>query len=350
MIKVSIILPVYNTGKYLKKCLDSLVNQSLEEIEIIAIDDESKDNSLEILKAYQSIYGDKLKVIANEKNLGAGATRNKGLEIVNGEYIGFVDSDDYINLDMMEFLYREADKNEHPDIVRCGYRPFIGKIDATFLTTKRTVTDNSILLPKENKDYICTEYPGSCNKIMRRDLIKETRFPEGLKWEDYPFNTFLLGKADRVLFLNDVKYHYRVNLSGTTINDIIRPQKRILDIFVVADILEQNYKNSGLYDMFKDEIRSSQIMNCMQRLRDILFSLKLSSNDRKLLINKLLNLIEIKYGDWQTSNAYVRQKQIDRFYRLRMEYIEKNIADEKLRQSDDEDETKEKIKTIMKKY
>ena len=350
MKKISIILPVYNTGAYLRQCLDSLVNQTIQDIEIIAIDDNSTDNSMNILKDYQNIYEDKIKIIANEYNLGAGASRNKGLEQASGEYISFIDSDDYIEKDMMETLYNQACKNNFPDIVRCGYRPFWGIINVAWLTTKRTINEDGIIIPKQQKEYIYTESPGSCNKIMRKDLIDQTRFPEKVKWEDYPFTTFLLGKSSRVLFLNDIKYHYRFNLNGTTINDILRPQKRMLDIFTVADILEQNYRGINLYDEYQKEIRASQIMNCLQRLRDVNFSLKISGNDRRLLTNALLNLIELKYGDWQNQPAYINQKNIDRFYRYRMEYIEKTISDEKIRQENSEEIIKQKIKTIMKKY
>ena len=91
VLKVSVIVPVYNTERYLSSCLNSLVNQSLEDLEIIAVDDNSSDNSFEILKEYESRYPDKIKVLHNEKNCGQSFSRNLGISVVKGEYIGFVE-------------------------------------------------------------------------------------------------------------------------------------------------------------------------------------------------------------------------------------------------------------------
>ena len=113
MPKVSIIVPVYNSGKYLKTCLDSLVNQTLKDIEIIAVDDCSTDNSILILMDYAKKYHN-IKVYHNRENLGQGASRNRGLDIARGEYICFVDSDDYIRYTMYEDMYKAAVNNSAP--------------------------------------------------------------------------------------------------------------------------------------------------------------------------------------------------------------------------------------------
>lgn len=350
MKKISIILPIYNTEKYLKRCLDSLVNQTIKEIEIIAINDNSTDNSLNILRDYQHIYGDKIKIISNDPNVGAGASRNKGLEQAVGDYIGFVDSDDYIEPDMMEILYNQACKNNYPDIVRCGFKTLLGNMDIAFLLGKRTIHENGIISPEQNKTYIYTETPACWNKLLRKDFVSSTKFPENLKWEDYPFTIFLLGKANKVVFLNDIKYTHRHNLDNTTVNDIIKPKKRILDIFTASDILEQNYRDGNLYEIYKEEIRISQIINCLERVRDINFSIKISFADKKRLTNAILNIIEIKYGDWQNLPAYIQRKAISRFYRYRMNLIENYMSDKKDRQETEEESVNQKVKTIMKKY
>ena len=101
MAKVSVILPVYNAGKYLHQCMDSIVNQTLKDIEIICVDDGSSDNSLEILRQYAE-KDERVKVIA-QANGGAGAARNNGLRAATGEYLSFLDSDDFFELDMLEF-------------------------------------------------------------------------------------------------------------------------------------------------------------------------------------------------------------------------------------------------------
>ena len=109
MIKISIIIPVYNTEKYLKKCLDSIINQTLKSLEIICIDDCSTDNSLNILKEYQ-LKDKRIKIIEQKENKGQGVARNLGLNIAEGEYIGFIDSDDWVDLNFFEKLYFAAKK------------------------------------------------------------------------------------------------------------------------------------------------------------------------------------------------------------------------------------------------
>ena len=116
MPKVSIIIPVFNAEKYLEKCLDSLVNQTLEDIEIICIDDGSTDNSLEILKTYEQ--KDKRIKVLQQTNKKQGAARNYGIREAIGEYIGFVDSDDWAELDMFEKLYNKAISTDS-DITMC---------------------------------------------------------------------------------------------------------------------------------------------------------------------------------------------------------------------------------------
>ena len=118
-IKVSIIIPVYNNSKYLRDCLNSVLKQTLDNIEIIAIDDCSTDDSFRILREYQSRYKEKIRVFRNNKNMGVGYTRNFGISMAYGEYIGFVDGDDYINPRMYEDMYNNGEYN-NADIVSTG--------------------------------------------------------------------------------------------------------------------------------------------------------------------------------------------------------------------------------------
>ena len=119
MKKVSIIVPIYNVEKYLSKCLDSLVNQTLADIEIIIVNDGSPDNSYKIVKDYLKKYPDKIKYY-EKSNGGQGSARNLGLTKATGEYVGYVDSDDYVNLTMYEKMYQKAKKTD-ADIVMCAH-------------------------------------------------------------------------------------------------------------------------------------------------------------------------------------------------------------------------------------
>ena len=122
MSKVSVIIPVYNVEPYLEKCLDSLINQTLKDIEIICINDCSTDNSLNILEQFKN-KDERIKLINLKENKGAAAARNEGLKIAKGEYLGFVDPDDYVDLNFYEELYKKA-KQDDADIVKAKRKTY----------------------------------------------------------------------------------------------------------------------------------------------------------------------------------------------------------------------------------
>ena len=186
MPKVSVIIPVYNTEKYLRKCLNSVCNQTLSDIEIICIDDCSTDNSLNILKEYSS-KDERIKLIEFKENKGAAVARNTGIDEAKGEYIGFIDSDDYPETELFyEHLYNNA-KEKDADISKGAYKDSeTGYIDETI---------NAKIL--ENKNNFCSTY---CSAIFRNDFIKgnSIKFPELRDMEDpvFAFNCAL--KANKV--------------------------------------------------------------------------------------------------------------------------------------------------------
>ena len=156
MSKVSIIVPVYNSEKYLKKCIQSIINQEEKDLEIILVDDKSKDRSLDIIESYKDKYPSQVKIVENETNRGAGYSRNQGIEVATGEYIGFVDSDDYIEKDMYSKLL-ELIEQKDSDIAVTG-------MDLRFLGLKLSFLGRKIELPKGtfdprvNKEIILNTY------------------------------------------------------------------------------------------------------------------------------------------------------------------------------------------------
>ena len=199
MLKVSVIIPVYNVAPYLKRCLDSLCNQTLKDIEIILIDDCSTDGSLNILKDYAS-KDERLKLITLSQNQGAAVARNKGLEIAKGEYIGFVDPDDTIDLNFYEELYKKA-KETNADIVKCEIVQNFP--DGTILKGNM----NKLIIEK-SKFYFIYEFTSA---IYRASLIFENNitFPaEVRKAQDVVFLNKVVLKAKSVELIDNVYYHY----------------------------------------------------------------------------------------------------------------------------------------------
>ena len=191
MPKVSVIIPVYNTEKYLEKCLNSVCNQTLKDIEIICIDDCSTDNSLNILKEYAS-KDERIKLIEFKENKGAAVARNIGIKEAQGEYIGFVDSDDYPETELFyEKLYNIA-KEKNADITKGSYKD--SKTDFIDETINQRI--------KKDKNNFCSTY---CSAIFRNSLIKENNifFPELRDMEDpvFAFNCAL--KANKVEVVPD---------------------------------------------------------------------------------------------------------------------------------------------------
>lgn len=234
MKKVSIIVPIYNEEENLRKCIESLINQTYKELEIILINDGSTDKSKEIIESFK----DKRIVAIHKKNTGISDTRNKGIDKSTGDYIMFVDSDDYLELNCIERLIETAEK-ENSEIVMFNY----------YLETPSKRIE--IKLPKiearnlkEDKDLLTKIHLGPCTKIFKSELIKDNLFPLNLKYEDVPFVVEAVIKAGKISFIPDYLYHYVIKKSGETITR----DERIFDIITICAIVEKkleqiNYVN-----------------------------------------------------------------------------------------------------------
>ena len=354
MSKISVIIPAYNSSLHLRECLDSIIYQTHKDLEIILVDDCSKDNTYEIMREY-ALKDNRIILIKNPSNMGAGASRNVGLDNATGNYVTFVDSDDFLDLDTYRKVNEAIVFNSFPDIVRFEQNSFLemGKlrVNVDFLTNNLFNGLEGVLNPKTSQRYVALESPGVCNKVFKRELIGDTRFVEGKKWEDYPFCTFMLGKADRIAFTNakECGYNYRhsINFTNTTLSDIKKPTERMLEIYDCCDVLSQEFKDADLFDIFEDALRGNQKINSIQRVRDILFTRNYSHNKKREVINSLLNLTEIKYGSVFDDKFYLSLKRDKMFYRARMFLIEAVYSDGKLRKEKSEEVVKEKIKRLL---
>jgi len=294
MVKVSIIVPVYNTEKYLRSCLDSLLSSTLDNLEIIAIDDCSTDNSLAILKEYASRYPN-IKIVTNEKNIGTGACRNLGIKLSQGEYIGFVDSDDYVNPKMYETMYNGAVANNYPEILTTGIS-FV--TDDSNLHRDFSFSHNPegrLIKNNSQNTTVYDESPSVCNKLFRNDTIKNYRFLEHCLWEDTAFSYTKLIEATNILYFRNFDYFYRRNINEGRSGTNYQKNNHILDIFLVVDEIEKSAKLSGKYEEFKSQIKFIQVSNCLERV-DELRNWQISLDEQSSLINQIFTLIYDKYG------------------------------------------------------
>jgi glycosyltransferase involved in cell wall biosynthesis len=260
-IKVSVIVPVYNTAEYLPKCLNSIINQTLKEIEIICINDGSTDNSLSILENYAN-KDSRIKVL-NQNNSGCGIARNYALKYAKGEYIGFVDSDDWIDPKMYQDMYENA-KQFDTDMTFCGVHIINNEnnqIENTYLLENNIPAsfDDNIFTWEDVDGNIFNIFHVACLKIYKLQFIQETNsyFGEYRKYEDvqFSFNTFL--NASRVSIVRKPLYYYVINRIGS----IIKSSKPILyfEIFKVIAFLKNLIESKILFSKLKNQLNANII-------------------------------------------------------------------------------------------
>ncbi len=247
MKKVSVIVPVYNTKKYLERCMDALVNQTLEEIEIVAVNDGSTDDSLQMLKEYEEKYPDKVRVLSKE-NGGQATARNLGIRECTGEYIGFADSDDCIDRTMFEKMYRLA-KEKDCDLVECHYH----YIQESEEGNKELKTRGNIREYSSRKDMFIDPQVSPWNKLYRREVLIDSGvdFPEGLIYEDTAFYIKSIPFVKKSAYLPEHLVYYFLR-GNSTMN--ANKSRRVGNIFdVLQDILDF-YKTKGFYEEYRQEL------------------------------------------------------------------------------------------------
>lgn len=290
MVDISIVVPIYNMEKKLKRCLDSLVNQTFKNIEIILINDGSTDKSKNIIEEYSKKYKN-IKVISR-KNKGISYSRNEGIKKAIGKYIAFVDSDDYINLDMYEKLYNKIEK-EKADIVVCNYSRFPASNPSEFEEvniSKKCKITNLV----DNPSMVYSIEYGPCNKLYNKNLWDDIEFPVNVKYEDLEAVLKVFLKSNKVVYLNEYLYNYEINDTGET--GVI--DNRVFDIYIILDHLYVEFKNAdkSLYNAYKkmtlDRIFRyvHMILNCKEKELCLNFT-----NEGYRFIKKRFKLWRIKY-------------------------------------------------------
>lgn len=240
MPKVSVIVPIYNVEKYLEKCINSLLSQTLEDIQIILVNDGSKDNSGNIAKEYGK--NNKGRVIYVEKeNGGLSYARNYGLKYATGDFIAFLDSDDYIEKNAYEEMYNKAIE-ENADYVECD---FIWEFPNKIRVDKQYPYKNK----KEMLSFVRVV---AWNKLIKRQLIIDNNleFPKGLRYEDVEFTYKLIPFINKFAYVDKPFIHY-VQREGSIANV---QNERTADIFTVLDNVIEFYKKNNIYEEYRNEL------------------------------------------------------------------------------------------------
>ena len=220
-VKVSVLVPIYNVEKFLPECLDSLVGQTLAEIEIICINDGSTDSSLEIVKEYAK--KDKRIVIINKKNSGYGDSMNKGLEKATGEYVGIVESDDFIDLDAFSKLYKAAKEN-NAEVVKGNFYYYFGDTNEDRGKSNLfPLHEIGRVIDPRSEHRIFYEAPCIWAAIYKNDFLRKNKIgflpTPGAAYQDAGFNLKVWASARRVFFMRRAFLHYRQDNSNSSVKD-----------------------------------------------------------------------------------------------------------------------------------
>lgn len=234
--KISVIIPVYNVAPYLKKCLDSVCMQTHDNLEIIIVDDGSTDESGTVCDDYAD--RDPRIIVIHKENGGLSDARNAGMAIASGDYIGFVDSDDWIETDMYERLYRLCEDNDIDFVIARFLEEKKGVTNHSSFTEKFVIMDSYSVLricTMGDDRYVITN--AVWNKLYKRSLLEDLIFPKGKNYEDIVFTTEVLMRARKVGYLDSVVYHYRIR--EDSIMGVGLKNQKVFSNDIITDLLPQ---------------------------------------------------------------------------------------------------------------
>ena len=281
--KLSIIVPVYKVEEYLGECVDSLLSQTIDDYEIILVDDGSPDNSGKIADEYAAVNPDMIRVLHID-NGGQGRARNFALDIAKGDFVGFVDSDDWVTHDMYEKMYTRAAETG-ADVVVCDFM-------------ERFADGRESMLPASLQDNWLGSAGSSCNKIFRRSLVGALRFPVGLWYEDFYFSAVMLLRSKHTEFIAEPLYIYRRGQESTMHNN---NAAKNLDMLTIMDMLEKEMVPAGYKDDFEFFLVNHVLLDSISRLA------KQDAPERKEVIGKLRQYVQAKIPKLSGCGSYKKE-------------------------------------------
>lgn len=291
MPKVSIIVPVYNVEQYISKCLESLVKQTLSDIEIIIVNDGSQDRSKDIVLEYKEKYSNKI-VYLEKQNGGLSDARNYGMKYANGDYIAFLDSDDYVELNTYEKLYNKAIET-NADMVEC---------DFYWEYPNKKIHDTSANY-KNQSDMYANARVVAWNKLYKKEILLNSNieFPKGLRYEDVEFFYKILPKLNKIELINEPLIHYVQRENSITYVQ----NERTKEIFTILDNVIEYYKQNGLYEKYSAELEYMYIRILLGSSFKRIVKIP-DKKIRKELLNKTIDTVYRKFPEWK-KNTVLKQ-------------------------------------------
>ncbi len=300
LIKVSVIVPVYNSANFLAKCLDSLAAQTIDSLEVVMVNDGSRDNSLDIMREYEQKYPGKFHGY-DKPNSGVADTRNMGVSKARGEFIGFVDSDDCVEPAFFEKLYNGAEKYG-ADICVGNVIEIIGSEDNVHFQDR--IKSEGFISLNETPEKVNLCRPYLCNKIFRRTIFNSDNvFPHGMCYEDVSLIYGILFTADRIALVPDVHYTY-LRLRGDSISN--SADEKAFDIFRACDIIDERAHRLNDYSKIGNVIQWVIISHIFIRVKRAYDD---PNRQFKLrFIERAYEYLDEKFPDWKKNRFYFANK------------------------------------------
>lgn len=306
MVDISVIVPVYNAENYLKACMDSLVNQTKKEIEIIAINDGSKDNSLKILEDYESKYPNLVKVLSQE-NQGLSVTRNNGIKVAKGKYVFFVDSDDVVKTNILEKLWKKVEEYEYDLIAYDVELIYPEKI----VIVKSGILEDKKDLSKEDKNRLFQNmYCVAWNKLYKKELFDDENmlFTPGIWFEDVLVLHKLIPNLKSIAHIDFAGYEYYQRENSITYTY----SEKLIDIHFVMESILKYYKKANFFDDYRDELEYMYV-----RYMYATYIKRLSKSKDKNRFNEgvkfVISEVNKNFPDYK-KNKYLNGKGFKSFY------------------------------------
>lgn len=313
-VKISVIVPIYNVEKYLKKCLNSIINQSFREIEIICVNDGSTDNSIQILDEFARIDS-RIKVI-NKENRGVGAARKTGLDHSTGEYVEFVDSDDWLEKDALKKTYQNAVSNGS-DVVLFSVNRYneyndeyllnVGVDILNYFNNETIDYNNFNFNYKDIKPFLMNNSFSVWSKLYKHDFLKshDFYFPEFLNFEDVPFHVQVLLFAKKISFCPGTIYYYRTS-NDQSLSNSARVTNKVFDIFEIINKVESILIETKNMDEFKLEFSKFKVSQLSHWLKssNVIFKENFFKLVKQNFEKMDLKEDELNNLDIQTQNIY----------------------------------------------
>lgn len=326
--KVSVIVPVYNAEKYLPKTLNSIINQSYKNLEIIIIDDCSTDGSKKLIKSYAS-KDDRIRPFYSEINQGVSKSRNMGLKTFTGDFVLFVDSDDILTKDAIEIMVDRAEKYDGDVIDSYHLVVFEDKGKKHFFTEGKLPKEDLVMGSLEDNIEVLNKATYITGKIIKKELVEGLFFDESLsRYEDMLFEHQIKLRLKNMIFLNTIVYYY-VQVSGSLINTLGEKHKAYLDS---AKEVMKNYSKSS--KKIRDKMESILVTNgFLTGITKVIKNDKSITDNTKILIDYLKRFDEVfpKWKDNTEISNFIKRRIIkyqneDQAYKLVKKTRKKNFV------------------------